>query len=92
MFNNKFTSFIYALVFVLLLLQVYISSGRATDGDKMAEIETKIQEITMENESIQTKIYTLTSIANIQKYSQDHQMVPAVVANLGSVTVASLIK
>jgi coenzyme F420-reducing hydrogenase delta subunit len=91
MYKNKLTLFIYIGIFILLLGQVYFSSGRATDGDRLTEIDAQLNDLNTENESLQTQLYQLTSIASIQKYAENNHMIPETVANLGSVTVASLV-
>ncbi len=90
MFKNKLTLYTYIGIAVLLLLQVYISSIRSSDGDRITDLDSKINRLNSQNRELQAQIYLHTSIASIQDFAQSRHMVPAVIENLGSVTVASL--
>jgi hypothetical protein len=91
MFKNKLTLIIYIGLFTLALVQVYFSSGRATDGDRLAQLDYQLNSLNIENNNLQTQIFNLTSITAIEKFAHENQMVPGKIANLGSITVASLI-
>lgn len=72
----------------MLVFQVYYSSRLATDGDRMMEINSKLNDLNEQNAALKTKIYQLTTIENIHKYALASGMIPATIANLGSISVA----
>jgi coenzyme F420-reducing hydrogenase delta subunit len=90
MSKNKLILSVYSLFICLLIFQVFLSGRRATDGDQLADLNTVLDNIVLENERIRTRIYTYTSIENIEKYARNTNMVSATVRNLGSVSFASL--
>jgi len=81
----------YLMVGLLVVLQVFYSSSRATDGDLLSGLNTRLDSLTLENQRLRAEIFAYTSIENVQKYAQDSQMIPATVRNLSSVSVASLL-
>lgn len=81
----------YLLAGLLVVLQVFYSSSRATDGDLLSGLNAKLDSLTLENERLRAEIFAYTSIENVQKYAQASQMIPATVRNLSSVSVASLL-
>ncbi len=81
----------YLLAGLLVVLQVFYSSSRATDGDLLSGLNARLDSLTLENERLRAEIFAYTSIENVQKYAQDSQMIPAIVRNLSSVSVASLL-
>jgi cell division protein FtsB len=89
MFKNKLTTFVYTAFIGLLACQIFLTSGRATDGDQLAGLDTALSRLSLENERLKSQIYNLTSIDNIQKYARESRMVTAKVQSLGPVSVAS---
>jgi|PlaIllAssembly_1097288.scaffolds.fasta_scaffold225261_2 hypothetical protein len=81
----------YLMVGLLVVLQVFYSSNRATDGDRLSELNARLNTLTLENEQLRADIYSRISMENIQKYAEESQMIPATVRNLSTVSVASLL-
>jgi hypothetical protein len=91
MIKINFIMITYLLVGLLVVLQVSYSGIRATDGDLLSRLNARLNILTLENERLRAEIFQHTSMANIQKYAQDSQMITATVRNLSSVSVASLL-
>ncbi len=82
--------FITALIFqtFLIAVQLGLTFTKATDGDLLVEIESKITKLEKENEFLSTEIEKSTTIPNIQVFAQNNGMIPAQLSSLGSVPVA----
>jgi hypothetical protein len=85
---NKLTTITYTVVCLFLLLQVGLSSWRATDGDRLSSIQEEIAAIQLENAQIESSIFELTSLDNISRFALEKSMKPALVTNLSTITVA----
>jgi hypothetical protein len=85
---NKLTTITYSLVCLFLVLQVGLSSWRATDGDRLSSIKADIESIQLENNQIESRIFELTSLDNVSRFALENNMKPALVTNLTTITVA----
>lgn len=82
--------FITTILFqtLLLVLQLGLTFTKATDGDLLVEIESKITMLEKENDLLSTGIEEATTVHKIQVFSHAQGMIPAQLSSLGSVPVA----
>lgn len=82
---------VYALAVSQLLLVVYqfsLTLGRATDGDKLFELETSIAEISRQNTEVSAKILGQTTTARLYEYALSTGYIPQSVTQFDPPPVA----
>lgn len=59
------------LLFGLILANVVVSGSLSTTGEKLREIEVKKQRLAQENQALETKILTNTSLNQLAEIAQE---------------------
>ncbi len=72
----------------LLFLQLGLTFGRATDGDKLVQIQSEISLLKSQNEVLQDQIDQATTISQIYNFIQKTGMTPASLSRLSPIPVA----
>lgn len=83
-------NFIIVLLINILLLsaQLYLSSTRASDGDRIAEISYQLTEYKRQNASLENQIYELTSTPRLLEFAHNSGLKPANLTFLKALSVA----
>lgn len=74
---------------VLTFVQFGLTFGRATDGDKLVDLEVEIAQLSQENNNLRTQIQFASTIENIRSFAIASNMLPAQISGLDPLSVAA---
>jgi cell division protein FtsB len=87
---NKIINITLAILIVLSIgARIYYMDKSATAGEELAQLTTEIDVIEKENQILQNKYYSLTSLSSISERAQELGYVSAVVDYYTSPSLAS---
>lgn len=87
---NKKLFFLVILVnFGLLCGQYVFSSIRATDGQMLADLDTKLQEYTSQNRQLRNSIYSALALSRVQTEAERQHLSPVQASFLAPNPVAA---
>lgn len=86
---KKILFIIIVLTFILNITQLGLTFGRATDGDRLVQLESEISLLEKANEELLTQTQSLTVIDSIRKSANTLGMQPAKFSRLAPVSVAA---
>jgi len=90
MFKKIATSLI-VIEILLTFLQFFLTLGRATDGDRIVEIENRTEQLKRQNEELSNLFFQQTTINRIQEYALISGFVPQALTQLDPLSVAARI-
>lgn len=73
----------------LVFIQFGLTLGRATDGDKIYELQSEITQMQKHNSRLSEDIYRQTTITRIKDYANSLGFVPQTIANFDPAPVAA---
>jgi len=85
---KKIITILAAVQVLLIVIQFVLTLGRATDGDKLYELQTQAEKISLENAGLKSSIYKETSIAKVREYALSSGFVPQSFSRLDPAPVA----
>ncbi len=88
MFKNTIITIILANI-VLLGAQLWITTSRATEGQRIHDLEVKTSEFITQNNELKSKIYSASSIRSIQDRAEKANLVLLKVVTLNPPPVAA---
>ncbi len=87
--NTRLVKFIIFINLVLLVGQFLMTSSRATDGARLADLTSQLSSLNQANLDLKNQIYHYSSIPYIYSQAQSDQLAPAQVSYLTPLPVAS---
>jgi len=74
---------------ILICIQFSLTLGRATDGDKLYDVDTKLNELKKQNTGLERQINEITTIDNIYKFALNTGFIPQTLVQIEPAPVAA---
>jgi hypothetical protein len=89
--NKKITKLIIYVNLLLLAGQFFMTSKRATDGEKISKLDNQLSIVNQQNSQLKNQIFIFSSLSYIQSKTDSLSLVPIKVSYFAPLSVASVI-
>jgi cell division protein FtsL len=89
--NHTITKLIILVNLLLLAGQFFMTSKRATDGEKISNLDTQLSVLSQQNSDLENQILKFSSLSYVYTQAEKMQLVPVKVSYLAPLSVASVI-
>lgn len=86
--SKKIISILLTFQVILVFVQFIFSLGRATDGDRLFELESQIDQLSKQNSQLSDKLLDYSKISNIENYARSSGYIPQTIIGLEPLPVA----